>query len=283
MFEAAQRRSQSGAVLSLAVLLLAAASSLAAQNGPRPAEASEASSLPEAPQPQPAAAQSSTAQPPVTLGSLTRDYLHDQAAIWTAPVHMRGSDWGVATVLTLATTVTVTADHQIMSQHAPTDKNLRDQAAKASDAGVALLGGVPVAMFALGAARKNTHWFETGRLAGEAMADAFTLNEGVKLMTWRERPDVDGAKGKFFQKSVGWNSSFPSSHAVVAWSAASVMAQESDSFLVKVGVYGVALGVSAARVVASQHFPSDVLVGSSLGWLVGRYVYHHRHHDDFDY
>jgi hypothetical protein len=283
MPEPAQRRRQPGAVLFLAVLLLAAAGSLAAQNGPRPAETSAADSLPEAPLPQPAAAQPSAAQPPLTPGSIARDYLHDQAAIWTAPVHMSGSDWGVAPVLTLATTVTVTADHQIMSEHAPTDKNLRDQASKASDAGVALLGGLPVALFTLGTIRKNAHWSETGRLAGEAMADAFTLNEGVKLMTWRERPTVDGAKGKFFQQSVGWNSSFPSSHAVVAWSAATVMAQESDSFLVKLGLYGTALGVSAARVVASQHFPSDVLVGRSLGWLVGRYVYHRRHHDDYDY
>jgi membrane-associated phospholipid phosphatase len=29
-----------------------------------------------------------------------------------------------------------------------------------------------------------------------------------------------------------------------------------------------------------QHFPSDVLVGSAFGWMIGHYVYkkHHRWH-----
>jgi membrane-associated phospholipid phosphatase len=29
-------------------------------------------------------------------------------------------------------------------------------------------------------------------------------------------------------------------------------------------------------VLARQHFPSDVLVGSTFGWLIGGYVLHHR-------
>jgi membrane-associated phospholipid phosphatase len=35
-----------------------------------------------------------------------------------------------------------------------------------------------------------------------------------------------------------------------------------------------------ARVLARQHFPSDVIVGSAVGWLLGRYVFHKHHHDD---
>jgi membrane-associated phospholipid phosphatase len=36
-------------------------------------------------------------------------------------------------------------------------------------------------------------------------------------------------------------------------------------------------------VLARQHFPSDVVVGSAVGWLVGRYVFHKHQKRDEDY
>jgi membrane-associated phospholipid phosphatase len=50
--------------------------------------------------------------------------------------------------------------------------------------------------------------------------------------------------------------------------------------MTKITVYGLATGVSLTRVLAKQHFPSDVLVGSAVGWLVGRYVFR-KHHKDY--
>jgi hypothetical protein len=41
--------------------------------------------------------------------------------------------------------------------------------------------------------------------------------------------------------------------------------------------YGLAGGVSLARVAGKDHFPSDVLVGSTIGWLIGRQVYSAHH------
>jgi membrane-associated phospholipid phosphatase len=48
--------------------------------------------------------------------------------------------------------------------------------------------------------------------------------------------------------------------------------------MTKLIVYGLATAVSLTRVLGQQHFSSDVLVGSAVGWLVGRYVFrkHHR-------
>ena len=97
----------------------------------------------------------------------------------------------------------------------------------------------------------------------------------------RERPTLDSAKGKFFQKSVGLDSSFPSTHSIIAWSSAAVIASEYPSPLIQIAAYGMATGVSLTRVLGKQHFPSDVLVGSAVGWMVGRYVFH-KHHRDFD-
>jgi membrane-associated phospholipid phosphatase len=46
------------------------------------------------------------------------------------------------------------------------------------------------------------------------------------------------------------------------------------------GVYSMATGTSLTRVLGQEHFPSDVLVGSAAGWLVGHYVYRHYHHEE---
>jgi membrane-associated phospholipid phosphatase len=42
----------------------------------------------------------------------------------------------------------------------------------------------------------------------------------------------------------------------------------------------VSTGVSLTRVLGQEHFPTDVLVGSAAGWLIGHYVYrkHRLHH-----
>jgi membrane-associated phospholipid phosphatase len=65
---------------------------------------------------------------------------------------------------------------------------------------------------------------------------------------------------------------------MLAWSSAAVIAEEYPSRWVQIGVYSMAAGVGVTRVLGQEHFPSDVLVGSAAGWLVGHYVYrkHHR-------
>jgi len=40
-------------------------------------------------------------------------------------------------------------------------------------------------------------------------------------------------------------------------------------------MYGLATGVAVGRVTGENHFPSDALVGSVIGYTVGGYVYHH--------
>ena len=58
---------------------------------------------------------------------------------------------------------------------------------------------------------------------------------------------------------------------------ASVLGDEYPGWLTRTAVYGLATGVSFSRVFAEQHFPSDVVVGSAAGWLIGHYVYRAHH------
>ncbi len=225
-------------------------------------------SVPDAPQP----------QEPVTLRATPMNILKDQGAIWSSPVHLHESDFKYLIPLGLAVTVAITTDHQAMTEVVSTDPSFNNANTNASNALTAPFIAAPPIMFAVGQFGHNDHAREAGILGSEAMLDSLVVEQGMKLIFWRERPLVDDSKGKFFQTNVGWDSSFPSSHSMIAWSSAAVLAEEYPSKLNQLLIYSAATGVSLTRVLGQQHFPSDVLVGSAFGWMIGHYVYkkHHR-------
>jgi membrane-associated phospholipid phosphatase len=45
--------------------------------------------------------------------------------------------------------------------------------------------------------------------------------------------------------------------------------------------YGLASTVSISRIGAQKHFPSDVLAGSAIGFLLGRFVYRQHKADEY--
>jgi hypothetical protein len=120
---------------------------------------------------------------------------------------------------------------------------------------------------------------ETSLLTGESLADAMILDEVGKAIFRRNPPTVAGGQGQFYSSSFS-QASFPSGHATGAWAMASVIGDEYPGWLPRTVVYTLAATTSVGRVVAEKHFPSDVLVGSALGWLVGHYVYRAHHHYD---
>jgi membrane-associated phospholipid phosphatase len=236
---------------------------------------STAGSLPNAPQPQP-----DDTREAVTLRETPRHVLSDQAAIWTSPARLNDSNALGPVLLVLATAALITTDHQIMSEHVPIDASLNHDAVTASNG---LLGGfvaAPAIIYGMGLVHHDDHATETGILGGEAMVDSLAVNEVIKLISERERPAVDGARGKFFATGPGFDSSFPSTHSIIAWSSAAVIATEYDGPLTQLAAYELATGVSATRVLGRQHFPSDVVVGGGVGWMIGRYVVHRRRRAD---
>ena len=185
--------------------------------------------------------------------------------IWLAP-------------LAAATGASLATDHHTMSSVVTHDASFNQENVNASNAMIGGFIATPVAIYGMGYLKGDAHAQETGTLGGEALLDGLVVEQGLKLVFWRERPALDNASGLFFQGSAGVDSSFPSSHSVLAWSTAAVIASEYPSRWTQLGVYSLATGVSLTRVMGQQHFPTDVLVGSTAGWLIGRYVFraHHR-------
>jgi PAP2 superfamily len=133
--------------------------------------------------------------------------------------------------------------------------------------------------YVAGWVKQDDYLKETAVLSAEAMADAGILDETLKYALDRENPMLNNAKGGFWPggpKSWPNSPSMPSEHAMNVWSFAHIVAGQYDGIATKSLVYGIASTVSVSRVLARQHFPSDVVVGSTFGWLIGGYVLHHR-------
>src|SRR5262249_4323847 len=135
-----------------------------------------------------------------------------------------------------------------------------------SNTGLAVAAGGAGGMYFFGRLKGNDHQRETGILTLEAMTNSLMVVEGLKLLTQRERPIDPGGQGRFWHSRSPVDSSFPSAHAMLTWSAASVLAHEYPSRLTAVLAYGLAGTVSAARVASRDHFAGDVFAGSALGW-----------------
>jgi hypothetical protein len=130
--------------------------------------------------------------------------------------------------------------------------------------------------YLIGRTTHNQRARETGILSAEAIIDSGIVVTVLKEITQRARPLTGKDRSKFF---VG-GSSFPSGHSIEAWSVATVVAHEyHDQLAVQIAAYGIASAVSVSRFTGLHHYLSDVLVGSAMGYGVGRYVYHaHNRH-----
>ena len=200
------------------------------------------------------------------------DLFQDQKSIWTAPTRAQLSDatWlvplgGIAAGL-FATDRQYSAS---LSQDPATLRHYR----KVSDVGVASLVGTGAGLYLFSYPAHNPHWRETGFLAGEAALNSLITTEALKYSLQRARPDEAHGAGRFFSNGA----SFPSEHAAAAWSIAGVIAHEYPGTLSKMFAYGMASAVSFSRIRSRQHFASDVLVGSALGYLIAQSVYSRRH------
>lgn len=206
--------------------------------------------------------------PPVPLKSLPRNIFIDQKNFWTTPFHMTQSQWQWTVPLSFVGAVLLASDTAIEA-HVPKSSSTASHAVTFSNAGVAALAGAGAGMYLWGYAKGRDEPRETGLLAGEAGIDAFLQTEVFKYVFGRERPFTGDNKGKFFQGGT----SFPSEHASASWAIASVIAHEYSGPMTQLLAYGAASSVSIARVLGHQHFTTDVLVGSALGWYTGRQVF----------
>ena len=206
-------------------------------------------------------------------------FLHDEYRMWTSPFRPSNYDSHTAKKyalpFALISGALIATDTHTASILSNSDQQTKWSGRVSQLGSVYSLAGISGGSYLLGRIGGNDHLKETGLLGLEALVHTQIIIQGLKLATQRERPlDHDG-DGSFWE---GGNS-FPSGHAAGSFALAAVFAYEyRDHIAVPITAYSLASLVSLSRLSAQRHWASDVFVGGSVGFLIGRFVYKH-HHD----
>jgi membrane-associated phospholipid phosphatase len=139
---------------------------------------------------------------------------------------------------------------------------------------------VPAVLYVTSFAIKDLKMRNTALLAAEAVGDSEILATVLKDATRRVRPAAIGAGQSYsdtwFESSGSFlrgNGSFPSGHAIAAFSVATVVARRyRNRKWVPYVAYGLAGAVAFSRLTLSAHFVSDVFVGGVLGYSISRFA-----------
>jgi hypothetical protein len=217
--------------------------------------------------------------PQVELKRMPLNIVGDTYRMFTSPIYIRRGELRWMPPLALAAGIALSQDTHVAKDivsHNPGFNNANDNVSY--DLLYSYVAG-SVTMYGAGLFGHNDHLRETGLLSGESQVDAEIFDTIVKLASFRQRPTPPDYSGKFYQASAGADSAFISGHCILAWSAAAAMAAEYPSPWKQAGLYTGATATALTRVLAERHFPTDVLLGSAAGWMIGHYVAraHHFH------
>lgn len=106
-----------------------------------------------------------------------------------------------------------------------------------------------------------------GLISLESIAGAAAFSIATKHVVGRARPSEE--RGPWAHTSNRSDASFPSNHATVAFAAVTPFAREYDA----PWLYGLAAAGAMGRVADRQHWVSDVVGGSVLGYAVGSWLW----------
>jgi membrane-associated phospholipid phosphatase len=259
----ALRRAICAIVLLVGVVPLASAQQDPVADPPGTAQPQPQSQLPDAPS---AAKDAQSRSFGHTMATIGKTIGQDQIHLLQAPFQKKNLVWSA--VVLGATGVLIANDESVAYQVPVSWHQTGVDVSNACTYGTAAAAG---GIYLTGLFTHDEHAQRTGVLAAEASINSFILYGSMKLIFARQRPYTYPGEGKFFAGNFS-SGSFPSGHSALAWTLASVVAHEYPSLPVQLAMYGLATTVATTRVTGGQHFPSDVFVGSTLGYLVGRYV-----------
>lgn len=142
-------------------------------------------------------------------------------------------------------------------------------------------------LYAVGLIARKRTVADLGWHTLEALAVSGQVTSALKGLFGRSRPYVSGGNARDFDFGGGFGSatrrSFPSGHTSMAFTFASVVAEETSHRwprahrVVAPLAYVAATGVGVARMYKDKHWASDVALGAAIGTLSGKLVVGYAH------
>jgi len=207
-----------------------------------------------------------------------KSYWHDTKSFVVSPAKWRTKQWIEFGVVAGAGVLAYTQDEKIQEYFVAHQSTPADNVSKYVFEPFGRFAPVLIGGLYLGG-----RFAKDNRLAGTSLtaAKAFIVSAAgagiIKQITHRHRPYQDDIPdhanwdGPF--SSIEYTS-FPSGHATAAFSMATVYALEyGNTIWVPVLAYTLATGTAVSRLYDNKHWASDVVIGSALGFVTGRFMW----------
>lgn len=216
--------------------------------------------------------------------SIGNDFSADCKAFWqdgvsyfTLPFRLSGKEWLYTAAGTAATVGLMTIDEDV--KEALSVQNGNSQTgfwAFARSYGEAKYWGpVSVLTYTTGLLARSKEVRIMGRMLIQSLIYSGIVTTSIKIITGRSRPSVTDNEFQFnwFETSNDYVS-FPSGHATIAFAMSTVIAERINKWWARIGLYSFASLAAYSRIHDTQHWLSDVVVGSVIGFGTGFFVVH---------
>lgn len=204
-----------------------------------------------------------------------RGYGTDTRDILLAPSRWDARDWTIAAAVAGTGVALFTVDENIMKwvqEHKNTDTGRwSDNAKRAGSLAAPSLAALGLYGYVAGDGKAK----KTFLLSVESFVVTGAFVQVLKRTTGRHRPFTGDSHDTWSGPRIkGRNEihSFPSGDASSAFAIASVVASEYDNAVVPPVLYTASTLIALSRVHNRGHWPSDVFVGSAIGYFTGKSI-----------
>jgi membrane-associated phospholipid phosphatase len=224
------------------------------------------------------AAGNDTIQYPELNKVYLKSYWHDSKSFVVSPAKWRAKQWIGFGVVAGTGILAYTQDQRIQTFFAGHQSEAAENASKYVFEPFGRFSPVIIAgLYMGGRLAKDNRLAGTSLTAAKALVVSGVIGTVVKQLTHRHRPYQDSIPDR-----AHWDgpiapyeyNSFPSGHSTAAFSLATVFAMEYKSTIwVPVLAYTLATGTAVSRLYDNDHWASDVVIGSALGFVTGRFMW----------
>jgi membrane-associated phospholipid phosphatase len=203
------------------------------------------------------------------------DMACQQLRIWTFPKQLRHRNVLLPTLAVAGITAgLIASDHSVANSFRGTSNFGQFNNVFTSNHTKVGIVAAPLAFYGFGLLRKDRYAQQTAIEAGEALIEAELVAKALKSIT--QRPGPGGFAPTAYNRGTwfsGQSGAFPSSHSATAFAVASVFARRySNHKWVPYVAYGSASLVAFSTLTLVGHYPSEVFLGSAIGFSIGNFA-----------
>ena len=210
-------------------------------------------------------------------GAYLKNFVLDFKDVVVSPAHWDGKDWLLLGAATAAAGVLYAYDGRIgrwvMDHRSTTSGNFTGFMGKLAE--LPSLGGLIAVLYVSGEVFDRPGLRRTALLSLEAYVIHSAISSTLKFIAGRSRYEMGEGPYSFHPFSTRFGTtSFPSGHSGSIFSVAAVIAGEAHNWAIGTLAYGVAGMAAVSRMHDMKHWASDIVIGSVLGFSVGKFVRH---------